>query len=102
MSYIPRSIGASDMYARMTDSTGQYVRIMYNVADIGSKKMVVLLDTINSDIKQVFEDETPYVHVAGASVITTYGIRYLVHTNIKSFTCNCAYCFGNCMVVPKI
>jgi predicted RND superfamily exporter protein len=84
MSYIPRSIGASDMYARMTDSTGQYVRIMYNVADIGSKKMVVLLDTINSDIKQVFEDETPYVHVAGASVITTYGIRYLVHSLTSS------------------
>ncbi len=84
MSYIPRSIGVSDVYARMTDTTGQYVRIMYNVSDIGSKKMDVLLDSINNDIKVVFNDETKNVHVAGASVITTYGIKYLVHSLISS------------------
>ncbi|MEY1640195.1 efflux RND transporter permease subunit [Tenuifilum osseticum] len=80
MSYIPRSIGVSDVYARMTDSTGQYVRIMYNVADIGSEKMSILFDSINNDIKQVFEDEHTNVHIAGASVITTYGIKYLVQS----------------------
>lgn len=84
MSYIPRSIGASDVYARMTDYTGQYVRIMYNVSDIGSKKMEVLLDSIHADVKQVFGEETPNVHVAGASVITTYGIKYLVHSLTSS------------------
>ena len=84
MSYMPRSIGVSDVYARMTDTTGQYVRIMYNVSDIGSKKMDVLLDSINNDIKVVFNDETKNVHVAGASVITTYGIKYLVHSLISS------------------
>jgi predicted RND superfamily exporter protein len=68
----------------MTDTTGQYVRIMYNVSDIGSKKMDVLLDSINNDIKVVFNDETKNVHVAGASVITTYGIKYLVHRLISS------------------
>jgi len=84
MSYIPRSIGVSDVYARMTDTTGQYVRIMYNISDIGSKKMGVLLDSINNDIKMVFSDETKNVHVAGASVITTYGIKYLVHSLTSS------------------
>lgn len=80
MSYVPRSIGVSDVYARMTDSTGQYVRIMYNVADIGSEKMSILFDSINSDIRQVFDDEHTNVHIAGASLITTYGIKYLVHS----------------------
>ncbi len=84
MSYIPRSIGVSDVYARMTDTTGQYVRIMYNVSDIGSKKMGVLLDSINNDIKMVFSDEAKNVHVAGASVITSYGIKYLVHSLTSS------------------
>lgn len=84
MSYIPRSIGVSDLYARMVDSTGQYVRIMYNVADVGSVKMRALIDSIQSDVALVFGDEAPNVMVTGASVITTKGIQYLVHSLTSS------------------
>ena len=42
--------------------------------------MSILFDSINSDIRQVFDDEHTNVHIAGASLITTYGIKYLVHS----------------------
>ncbi len=84
MSYIPRSLGASDLYARMVDSTGQYVRIVYNVADVGSVKMKALLDSIQHDVNQVFRDESKDVMVNGASVVVTKGIQFLVHSLASS------------------
>ncbi|QKG81155.1 MMPL family transporter [Tenuifilum thalassicum] len=84
MSYIPRSIGVSDMYAKMVDSTGQYMRIMYNVADVGSQQMGVLFDSINNDIQQVFGSDSKNVSITGASVVTSYGIKYLVHSLTSS------------------
>lgn len=80
LSYIPRSIGSSDMVAKLVDSTGQYIRIVYNIADIGSYRMNALLDSINSDIGLIFRDNASKVKVSGGSVVVTHGINYLVNS----------------------
>lgn len=78
LSYIPKSIGISDMYARLVDSSGRYVRIMYNVADIGTIRMNSLLDSVNYHINDVFKEEVHNVNITGTSIITAKGNKYLV------------------------
>lgn len=84
LSYLPKSIGISDMFAKMVDSTGQYVRLMYNVADVGSVKMTELFDSIRTDVDSVFLDQSSQVLVAGASVVYSKGIDYLIHSLLSS------------------
>ena len=80
MSYIPKSIGMSDMFARLVDSTGRYVRIMYNADDIGTIKMNQLKDQVNADIDSVFKDNAKHVHLTGASIVVSKGYDYLVES----------------------
>lgn len=82
--YMPRSIGGSDLIAKLVDSTGQYVRIVYNVADIGSRKMNRLIDSIRSDVDSVFYQQAKDVSISGGSVVVTKGIDYLVHSLLTS------------------
>jgi predicted RND superfamily exporter protein len=84
LSYLPKSIGISDMFAQMIDSTGQYVRVMYNVADVGSVRMTELFHNIQTDIDSVFQEQSPQVVLAGASVVSTKGIEYLIHSLVSS------------------
>jgi len=80
LSYIPKSIGVSDMYARLIDSTGRYVRIMYNADDIGTIKMNKLNQKIRSDIDSVFNDKAKHVYISGSSVVVTRGSDYLINS----------------------
>lgn len=80
MSYMPRSIGASDMFAKMVDSTGRYVRIMYNADDIGTIKMNLLKKKVRSDIDSVFKDNSKQVVVTGSSIVAARGNDYLVES----------------------
>lgn len=84
LSYIPRSIGISDMFAQIVDSTGQYARVTYNVADIGSVEVDKLLTNIQSDVDSVFKGNSSDVRITGASVVSTRGIQYLVNNLISS------------------
>ncbi|MGE0078367.1 MAG: RND family transporter [Bacteroidales bacterium] len=84
LSYLPKSIGISDMFAKMVDSSGRYVRVMYNVADVGSVKMTKLFDSIKTDVDTVFQEQSPKVLVAGASVVYSKGIDYLIHSLVTS------------------
>ncbi len=78
LSYIPKSIGISDMFARFVDSTGQYVRIIYNVADLGTIKMNSFKDSVNKEIKNVFKADSGNVNMLGTSVLAAKGSEYLV------------------------
>ncbi len=84
LSYLPKSIGISDMLAKMVDSTGRYVRITYNMADVGSVRMTELFDSIRADIDTVFRDQSNRVVIAGASVVYSRGIDYLIHSLFTS------------------
>jgi predicted RND superfamily exporter protein len=78
MSYIPRSIGVSDMFAKLVDSTGRYVRVMYNADDIGTIRMNNLNKTIRSDIDTIFKENANHVYISGSSIVVTKGYDYLV------------------------
>ncbi len=80
MSYIPKSIGMSDMFARLVDSTGRYVRIMYNADDIGTIRMNELQQQVKADIDTVFKDNAKNVHLTGASIVVSKGYDYLVES----------------------
>lgn len=84
LSYIPRSVGISDMFAQIVDSTGQYARLTYNVADIGSVEVDKLITNIRADVDSVFRDKSSYVKITGASVVSTRGIQYLVNNLFSS------------------
>lgn len=78
MSYIPKSIGTSDMFARLVDSSGRYVRVMYNADDIGTTEMNRLKETVRCDIDTVFKDNAKHVYITGASIVVSKGYDYLV------------------------
>jgi uncharacterized protein len=78
MSYIPRSIGISDMFARLVDSTGRYVRIMYNADDIGTIRMNYLSKDVRSEIDTIFKENSKHVYISGSSIVVTKGYQYLV------------------------
>lgn len=80
LTYIPKSIGISDMYAKMVDSTGRYVRIMYNADDIGTIKMNQLKKRVACDIDTVFKDNSKQVIVTGGSIVAARGNDYLVES----------------------
>ncbi len=78
LSYVPKSIGVSDMFARLVDTTGRYVRVMYNADDIGTIRMNQLNQKIRSDIDTVFKDNSKHVYISGSSIVVTKGYDYLV------------------------
>jgi len=78
MSYIPKSIGMSDMFARLVDSSGRYVRIMYNADDIGTIKMNRLKEIVRCDIDTVFKENSKHVYISGGSIVVSKGYDYLV------------------------
>ncbi|MHC1703375.1 MAG: RND family transporter [Tenuifilaceae bacterium] len=84
LSYIPRSIGISDLFARMVDSTGRYVRIMYNADDIGTIRMKELTSKVRADIDSVFKDNSKQVIVTGSSIVAARGNDYLVESLLVS------------------
>lgn len=78
LSYVPKSIGISDMFARLVDSTGRYVRIMYNADDIGTIRMNQLKKIVRSDIDTVFKENSKHVYISGSSIVVSKGYDYLV------------------------
>lgn len=80
LSYLPKNIGTSDFYTKFVDSTGQHVRIAYNVADVGSIKMKKLLGNIQNDIDSVFHEQSSRVLLIGTCVTHTKGTEYLIHS----------------------
>jgi len=84
MSYFPKGSGGNALVNNFVDSTGRYARIMYNVADIGTKNMNGLLDSIQADISEVYGDRANLVTLTGGSVVATKGSDYLVTNLISS------------------
>jgi len=78
ISYIPRSIGVSDQFARLVDSSGRYVRIMYNAVDIGTIRMNQLKKKVSCDIDTIFKENSKHVYISGSSIVVSKGYDYLV------------------------
>lgn len=84
MSYLPRGESDNAIFNNFVDTSGRYARIMYNVADVGTQKMNVLLDSISQNIHEVYGANSSLVAITGGSVINAKGSEYLVHNLISS------------------
>lgn len=80
MSYLPKSLGKNELLSRFVDSTGQYTKIIYNVADIGTHNIKVLHKKIQGKIDSVYKTDSKYVFVGGGSILISEGNEWLVNS----------------------
>lgn len=61
------------------DSTRQRARISANMADIGSKRLAEMLDTIDNKSKQIFDTASYKVTLTGTSVTFLEGMAFIIN-----------------------
>lgn len=71
-------------FAAFIDSTNQYTRISFQMADIGTKEMDKLLKELQPKVDSIFEKEDYNVALTGTSVTFLKGTDYLVENLITS------------------
>ena len=84
LSYAARSKGSGNMLNSFVDSTKSSTRITYQLADVGSDRMNVLLPKIQADIDSIFPKDDYEVEITGASVLFVKGNNYLIKNLIES------------------
>ena len=80
------------------DSTGQRTRISVSMADVGSVRLPVLLDTVRRAALQLFDTAHYKTTFTGTSVVFLEGSRFIIHSLRESLLLAFAMIFG-CMVV---
>jgi uncharacterized protein len=71
--------GGSDKLLNFIDSTRQYTRISYQVADVGSVRLKQIKNEIDSKINQIFPKSKYDVEITGTSTVFVKGNDYLFH-----------------------
>jgi predicted RND superfamily exporter protein len=71
-------------FASFIDSTNQITRVSYQMADIGTKEMDVLLNEIRPKIDNIFPPQEYNVSLTGTSVVFLKGTNYLVENLLTS------------------
>ena len=73
-------------FTNFLDSTNQITRVSFQMADIGTKEMERLLDTIRPKIDAVFPPEDYKITLTGTSVTFLKGTDYLIENLFTSLT----------------
>jgi len=93
--------GASNMFSRLLksflDSNKQKVRISVNMADVGSKQLPVLLDSIRPKVNQLFDSSKYNVTFTGTSIVFLEGSRFIINSLRDSLILAFLIIFG-CML----
>ncbi|MGB0882878.1 MAG: efflux RND transporter permease subunit, partial [Vicingaceae bacterium] len=71
-------------FASFIDSTNQITRVSFQMADIGTQEMDVLLNEIRPKIDEIFPPEEYKVSLTGTSVVFLKGTNYLVENLLTS------------------
>jgi len=71
-------------FSALIDSTSQTTRVSFQVADIGTKEMDLLLTEIRPKIDAIFSPKDYNVSITGTSVIFLKGTNYLVENLLTS------------------
>jgi predicted RND superfamily exporter protein len=79
------------------DSAGQKTRISVNMADVGSVRLPLLLDTLRRAALQLFDTAHYKTTFTGTSVVFLEGSRFIIHSLRDSLLLAFAMIFG-CMV----
>lgn len=69
---------------KLTDSTQQTIRITGNVGNIGSIEMAKLVDSVQSDIDEIFDQEKYDVTITGTTKIFIRGNEFLIQNLLQS------------------
>jgi len=83
-SYADRSKTESSVVKVLVDSTGQFARISANIADIGTKEMDALKESLRPKIDSLFDPDRYDVTMTGTSVVFIMGTNYLVKNLVVS------------------
>jgi len=68
----------SKLISSFMDSTRQEARISVNMADVGSKRLPMILDSIQARVSQLFDSTKYEVELTGTSVTFLEGSRYII------------------------
>ena len=82
--YLTRSQQASARAAfglpTLLDASGQRARLSLRMADVGSNRLAILLQQIDSQAHLLFAGSSLTAHLTGTTLIFTKGTAYLIHT----------------------
>ena len=73
-------------FSSFIDSNYQITRVSFQMADIGTKEMDILLNEIRPKIDDIFTPQEYNVSVTGTSVVFLKGTNYLVENLLTSLT----------------
>ena len=78
-SYFPqKAAGQKGLLNSFIDSTQQFTRVSFQMADIGTKEMNRLLDSIRPKVAEIFPADKYDVNITGNSVVYTRGTEFLI------------------------
>lgn len=73
-------------FSSFIDSTNQITRVSFQMADVGTKEMDILLSEIRPKIDEIFPPKDYNVNLTGTSVVFLKGTNYLVENLLTSLT----------------
>ena len=78
-SYLPTKVNrGKNMLRTFVDSTKRYTRISVQMADVGTKEMRMLEDSLRPKIDSIFKPDKYTVNLTGNSVVYTKGTDFLI------------------------
>ncbi len=69
----------SKMLLSFIDSSMQYTRVSVSMADVGTKRLPELIDSIQQRVDQLFDTAHYTVHVTGTSITFQEGSRFIIN-----------------------
>lgn len=87
----------SKLISAFMDSTRQKTRISINMADVGSKRLPVLLDSIRPKTYQLFDTTKYHVTFTGTSIVFLEGSKFIINSLRDSLILAFIMIFG-CMI----
>jgi predicted RND superfamily exporter protein len=84
-SYFPRKADSKQtLLNSFIDSTQQHTRVSFQMADVGTKEMSRLLDSIQPKVAEIFPADKYDVKITGNSVVYTKGTEFLINHLLQS------------------
>jgi len=84
LSYLGNSGGNSDMMKGFIDSNKQVARVSFQMADVGSKRMNVLMEELKPRIDSILNPDKFDVLLTGSSIIFSKGTDYMLKHLMES------------------
>jgi len=92
----------SNMFSKLinsfVDSTKQKARISVNMADVGSKRLPFLLDSIRAQTNELFDSTKYHITFTGTSIVFLEGSKFIINSLRDSLILAFIMIFG-CMIV---